>query len=377
MNAKPLRSIADLADAGFVAPDATPDLQRVAARYAVAVTPEMASMIDRDDPNDPIARQFVPDARELETQPEERGDPIGDHAFSPVKGLVHRHPDRVLLKPLHVCPVYCRFCFRREMVGPAGDGSLTEAELEAALDYIRAHPEISEVILTGGDPLMLSVRRIVALGRALADIAHLKILRWHTRVPLVDPGRVTQALVSALRAPRVATWVAIHANHPREFTEAGVAALARLADAGIPLVSQTVLLRGVNDDAATLEALMRAFVENRVKPYYLHHADLAPGTAHFRTTIAEGQALMRRLRQRLSGLAMPTYVLDIPGGAGKVPVGPAYMGEGDGCDGEAVVTDLAGRGHAYPPVADPASRGGDDASAASGRSRKKVVPRPA
>ncbi len=346
---KTLRSISDLADAGFVAPDTAPDLESVAARYAVAITPEMAALIDPDDPDDPIARQFVPDARELETRPEERADPIGDHAFSPVKGLVHRHPDRVLLKPLHVCPVYCRFCFRREMVGPAGDGSLSEVEFEAAFDYIRAHPEIREVILTGGDPLMLSARRVTALGRALADIGHVKILRWHTRVPLVDPARMTPALVAALRAPRVATWVAIHANPPREFTEEGRDALARLADAGIPLVSQTVLLRGVNDDAATLEALMRAFVENRVKPYYLHHADLAPGTGHFRTTIAEGQALMRRLRQRLSGLAMPTYVLDIPGGAGKVPVGPAYMGEGEGCDGEAAVTDLAGRAHAYPP----------------------------
>jgi lysine 2,3-aminomutase len=373
---KTLRSISKLAEAGFVGPDEAPDLKRVAARYAVAVTPEMAALIDKDDPDDPIALQFVADARELETRPEERADPIGDHKFAPVKGLVHRHPDRVLLKPLHVCPVYCRFCFRREMVGPAGEGSLSEAELDAAFAYIRAHPEIREVIFTGGDPLMLSARRIAALGQVLADIAHVKIVRWHTRVPLVDPARVTPALAAALRAPRVATWIAIHANHPREFTAEGIAALARLADAGLPLVSQTVLLRGVNDDAATLEALMRAFVENRVKPYYLHHADLAPGTAHFRTTIAEGQTLMRRLRQRLSGLAMPIYVLDIPGGAGKVPVGPAYMGEGDGCDGEAVVTDLAGRAHAYPPATADSAGEAAATSVTSGRSRKKVVPRP-
>jgi lysine 2,3-aminomutase len=264
------------------------------------------------------------------------------------------------------------------MIGPAGEGSLTDAEMEAAFAYIRAHPEIWEAILTGGDPLMLSARRIAAIGRALAEISHVKVVRWHTRVPLVDPRRVTPALVTALRAPRMAAWVAIHANHPREFTQAGCAALARLADAGIPLVSQTVLLRGVNDDAVTLEALMRAFVENRVKPYYLHHADLAPGTARFRTTIAAGQALMRRLRQRLSGLAMPTYVLDIPGGAGKVPVGPVYIGEGDGCDGEMVVTDLAGRAHTYPPAAaaEGVSGASARASAASGKSRKKVVPRP-
>jgi lysine 2,3-aminomutase len=378
MGKKPLRTVAELAEAGIVAPESVPALERVAARYAVALTPAMAELIDAADPTDPIARQFVPDARELETRPEERTDPIGDRAFSPVKGVVHRHPDRVLLKPLHVCPVYCRFCFRREMIGPAGEGSPTEAEFDAAIAYIRAHAEIREVILTGGDPLMLSARRIAAVGRALAGVDHVRIVRWHTRVPLVDPARVTPEVVAALRAPRVATWIAVHANHPREFTEPGREALARLADAGIPLVSQTVLLRGVNDDAATLEALMRAFVENRVKPYYLHHADLAPGTAHFRTTVAEGQALMRRLRQRLSGLGMPTYVLDIPGGAGKVPVGPAYMGESKGCDGEAVVFDLAGRVHGYPPgaVAEEESQASPAASA-SGRSRKKDVPRPA
>jgi lysine 2,3-aminomutase len=346
-----LRSITDLTDANLIDASDAEELEAVAARYAVAITPEVAALIDRDDPADPIARQFVPDMRELETQPEERADPIGDHAFSPVEGVVHRHPDRVLLKALHVCPVYCRFCFRREMVGPDGDGTLTQAELDAALAYIRAHPEIWEVILTGGDPFMLSPRRIEALTIALGAIPHVKIVRWHTRVPLVDPGHVSDDLVAALRTGGVVPWVAIHANHPREFTDEGRAAVARLADAGIPLVSQTVLLRGVNDNAATLEALMRTFVENRIKPYYLHHADLAPGTAHFRTTIAEGQALMRRLRQRLSGIAMPTYVLDIPGGAGKVPVGPAYMGEAAGQDGEVFVSDASGRPHAYPPAA--------------------------
>jgi len=333
-----LRSATDLVDAGLVPADAEADAARVAARYAVAVTPAMAAMIDAKDPADPIARQFIPDVRELERAEEERSDPIGDQARSPVKGVVHRYPDRALLKIVGVCPVYCRFCFRREMVGPQAEANLTPKEIEAALDYLRAHPEIWEVVLTGGDPFVMSARRVAEVTEALGVIAHVRIVRWHTRVPVVAPERVTVDLVRALRGPGSATYVAVHANHPRELTAAAREALARLIDGGIPVVSQTVLLRGVNDDVATLEALMRAFVEARVKPYYLHHGDLAPGTAHFRTTLAEGQALVHALRQRLSGLAMPTYVLDIPGGHGKVPVGPAYL------DGDAV-SDPHGRRH--------------------------------
>jgi lysine 2,3-aminomutase len=265
---------------------------------------------------------------------------------SPVKGIVHRYPDRVLLKPLHVCPVYCRFCFRREKVGPGGE-ALSAAELAAALAYIRDHTEIWEVIVSGGDPLVASPRRLAALMRALGEIEHVKVVRFHTRVPVVAPERVTPDLVAALTVPGKATWLAIHANHPRELTNDARAALARLADAGIPLVSQTVLLAGVNDDPATLGSLMRAFVECRVKPYYLHHGDLAPGTGHFRTTIETGQALMRGLRGRVSGLCQPTYVLDIPGGHGKAPIGPTFL-ERDESAGWAV-EDFNGRRHAYPP----------------------------
>ncbi|QCK84843.1 lysine-2,3-aminomutase-like protein [Phreatobacter aquaticus] len=338
-----LRSPDDLIAAGLLAPDRLVEAQEVARRYAVAVTPVIAALIERTDPADPIQAQFVPDARELESRPEERADPIGDKAFMPVKGLVHRYPDRVLLKVVHVCPVYCRFCFRREMVGPDGDGSLSGPEIAEALAYVAARPEIFEVILTGGDPFMLSARRVRDLTQAIAAIGHVKVIRWHTRVPVVDPGRVTPEFARALRAPAgKAVYVAVHANHAREFSADATVALARLADAGIALVSQSVLLKGINDDAGTLADLMRAFLANRVKPYYLHHADLAPGTSHFRTTIAEGQALMRALRGRLSGLAQPTYVLDIPGGEGKVPVGPAYAGEGE-------VSDYRGGTHRYPP----------------------------
>jgi lysine 2,3-aminomutase len=240
--------------------------------------------------------------------------------------------------------VYCRFCFRREMVGP-GRGGLKPAALDKALAYVENHPEIWEVILTGGDPLVLSARRLKDVVTRLAAIGHVKVIRVHTRVPVAAPERVTAALVRALRTDR-ATFVVLHANHPRELTAQVRAACARLIDAGIPMLSQSVLLRGVNDDAETLGALMRALVECRIKPYYLHHADLAPGTAHLRTTIAEGQALMRALHGRYSGLCQPSYVLDIPGGHGKSPIGPSYLS----ADGT-VIEDFNGARHAYAAAA--------------------------
>ncbi|MCL4766266.1 MAG: lysine-2,3-aminomutase-like protein [Hyphomicrobiaceae bacterium] len=322
---KPVTTPAGLAAAGLIPPDELGRLEAVAARYAVSITPAMAELIDPADPADPIARQFVPDARELVTAPGESADPIGDTRHSPVPGLVHRYPDRVLLKVVGMCPVYCRFCFRREMVGPEQGAPLSEAEQSAALAYVRERPEVWEVILTGGDPFVLSPRRIAEITSALSAIPHVQVLRWHTRVPVVDPQRVSDELVAALRSTAQAVWVAVHANHPRELTPAARGACARLVDAGIPLVSQSVLLRGVNDDPDTLGALMRAFVACRIKPYYLHHGDLAPGTSHLRTTIAEGQQIVRRLRGRLSGLCQPTYVLDIPGGAGKVPIGHCHV----------------------------------------------------
>ena len=349
-----LKSATALARAGLVDAAALPALERVAARYAVSVTADMAELIDANDPGDPIARQFVPRAEEIETRAEERADPIGDDAHEAVPGIVHRYPDRVLLKPLHICPVYCRFCFRRERVGPAGQGSLGEAELAEAYGYIAAHPEIWEVVVTGGDPFALSPRRLAAIAEALGAIPHVRVLRFHTRVPVVEPARVDAALVAALKGFSGAVFVALHANHPREFTPAAQGAIARLVDAGIPMVSQSVLLRGVNDDAETLEALMRRFVENRIKPYYLHHGDLAPGTGHLRTELPEGQALMRALRGRLSGLAQPLYVLDIPGGHGKVPVGPGYL---DAAGASWRVTDPSGAVHAYPPKSDDEDRG--------------------
>ena len=342
MTSKTLRAVQDLAAAGLVAAGHAAALEGVAAQYAVALTPAMADLIDPGDPTDPIARQFVPSEAELEILPQESGDPIGDMVHSPVEGVVHRYPDRCLLKLNHACAVYCRFCFRREMVGPEGLRSLSSAALEAAVAYIAERPAIWEVIVTGGDPFILSPRRLREAMDRLAAIPHVKIVRFHTRVPAVAPQMITDALVAALKAPGKTTYVALHANHARELTPAAREACVRIVDAGLPMLGQTVLLKGVNDDPETLAALFRAMVETRIKPYYLHHPDLAPGTGHLRVSIEDGQALMRAIRGTVSGLCQPTYILDIPGGHGKVPVGPDYLADG-------LVEDPAGRRHAYPP----------------------------
>ena len=342
-SARTLRDVAALVAAGLVAPDLAPALRAVAATHRVAVPPALVGLIDRADPFDPIARQVVPSVEELALSPEELADPIGDQAFSPLKGLVHRYGDRVLLAPVLVCPVYCRFCFRRQRVG---EGSLSADEIAAALAYVAARPEVREVILTGGDPLMLGPGRLRALVDAIAAIGHVEVIRVHTRLPIADPARLGAVMVRALRPrPAKAVWVALHVNHPREVSPAVATGLARLADAGIPLLAQTVLLKGVNDDPAVLETLFRALVRHRVKPYYLHHPDRARGTGHFRLTLAEGRNIVAQLRRRLTGIALPTYVLDIPGGAGKVPVGPDYWNPADG-----TVGDREGNRHPYEPV---------------------------
>jgi lysine 2,3-aminomutase len=340
----PLRSVPALAAAGLVAAQDARALEEVAARYAVAVTQEMAALIDGTPDGQAMARQFIPDARELRSLPAELADPIGDGAHSPVEGVVHRYADRCLLKVIHSCPVYCRFCFRREMVGPGGK-TLAGKALDEALAYIAATPAIREVILTGGDPFMLSARRAGGITARLAAISHVARLRWHTRVPMVDPSRVTPAFARALVAEGAATSVAIHANHPREFTPAARAALALLRDTGVTLLSQSVLLKGVNADAATLAGLLEAFQKAGVAPYYLHHPDLAPGTGHFRLPIDDGLTLMADLRRLRPGEAMPAYVLDIPGGHGKARL------ESEACEavgeGRWRVRDRLGLWHDY------------------------------
>lgn len=319
-------------------------LKQVAAQFAVAVTPHLQSLIDPADAKDPIARQFLPDAAELDVREHEREDPIGDDAHSPVPGIVHRYPDRVLLKLVNVCPVYCRFCFRREMVGPGSKG-LSADQLDAAIDYIAQHPAIWEVILTGGDPLIVSPRRLKAVIAKLNAIPHLGVIRVHSRVPVVDPARISDAMIDALKSSGKAVWLLLHANHAREFVPEATAAIRRLVEAGVPMLGQSVLLKGVNDSPAALTDLFRAMVAHRIKPHYLHHGDLAKGTSHFRLSLEEGQMLMRRLRGHTSGLLQPTYILDIPGGHGKVPVGPGYAEPNE--DGSWAVTDPWGCSHRY------------------------------
>lgn len=331
-----IRDAAGLVAAGLAPPTALAALEKVGRRYAVLIPDALRSLIH--DPDGPIGRQFIPHPDELLTLPYESPDPIGDDRLSPVPGIVHRYADRALLKPLLICPTYCRFCFRREHVGPGG-GLLTDAELEAAYAWLRAHPAIREVILTGGDPLMLSPRRLGAILAALNTIPHLELLRIHTRVPTADPARVTPELAASL-ASTVPLWMVVHVNHADEITPGARAALDRIRAQGVPLLSQSVLLRGVNDSADTLETLFRELLRARVKPYYLHQLDPAPGTARFAVPLAEGQALLRALRGRLTGLAWPTYVVDIPGGHGKVPVGPGYLADG-------IVHDPGGLPHPY------------------------------
>ncbi len=339
-----LRSLDDLEGEGLIESANDPRLEEVGRRFAIRLTPAMADVIDPQNPADPVARQFIPDVRELEKHPADISDPIGDRSHSPVTGIVHRYPDRLLLTPIHVCPVYCRFCFRRETVGKPEQALLSDSDLETALDYIRDHPEVWEVILSGGDPLLLSPRRIQKLVSALNDIEHVGVIRIHTRVPVVDPDRISRRMIDALRSNK-AVYVVLHTNHTRELTSAAREACAQLVDAGIPMLSQTVLLKGVNDDPAMLEQLLRTLVANRIKPYYLHHADRAPGTAHFRTSIDEGREIVRSLRGRVSGLCQPTYVLDIPGGAGKVPLDSGWVAPGENARHR--ITDYQGKEHDY------------------------------
>ncbi len=335
MNA-PIRSTDALIAAGLAAPEDLAALDRVAARYAMLIPPAFGALIG--DADDPIGRQTIPHRSETTIAPHELADPVGDDAHAPVPGIVHRYADRALLKPLLICPVYCRFCFRREHVGPDG-GLLDDAALDRALGWLAANPAITEVILTGGDPLLLSPRRMARIVSALDAMPHVTTIRLHTRVPTADPDRITAALADALDTGK-AMWVVLHANHASELTAAACAAVRRLQARAIPVLGQSVLLRGVNDSAAALEALFRAMVQARIKPYYLHQLDPAPGTARFHVPIDEGRALLAALRGRVTGLAWPTYVLDIPGGHGKVPIGPDYLDPAHG-----LVRDPRGRSH--------------------------------
>ncbi len=337
-----LKNLDELQAAGLVSADGASDLIDVVENFNTRITPHVQSLVAVRDMSDPIYAQYVPSILELVETPGEMDDPIGDTVHEKVKGITHRYPDRVLLKPTHTCHVYCRFCFRREKVGQA-DEALKSSELRAALDYIRSHPEIWEVILSGGDPLVLSDRRLAALLADISMIQHVQVIRIHTCSPVADPARIKDGLVAALKV-RPAVYMVVHVNHVREISDEVRLGFAKLVDAGIPLLSQSVLLKDVNNSVESLSALFKTLVALRVKPYYLHHLDKAKGTEHFRCSIAEGQKLMSGLRGQLSGLCLPTYMLDIPGGYGKVPIGPSYL-QGDG--GTYQIMDFRNEVHDY------------------------------
>ncbi len=318
-------------------------VERVSQRYAVAITPHVMGTINGPARTDAVARQYVPQMQELQILPEETPDPIGDEAHTPVRGIVHRYPDRLLLKLANVCAVYCRYCFRREKVGP-GAQVLNPAERQEALDYIRNNENIWEVILSGGDPLVLAPRQLKETLDELCAIPHVQVIRLHTRIPAADPARITDDLCAVLNREK-AVYVAIHINHAQEITPEVEGAFKRLHKAGCVLLSQSVLLKGVNDNADALEELFRKLTALRVKPYYLHHPDLAPGTGHFRVSLQKGRSIMQQLLCRLSGIARPHYMIDIPGGHGKIPVNADYVTELE--DGGAMLEDCRGRKHVY------------------------------
>ncbi len=339
-----LNSLPALKAAGLIRTEASPALSRVVANTALAITPQMAALIQAEQGEGPVSKQFLPTINELNTTADERHDPTGDLPHSPVPGLIHRHADRVLLKVTSMCAVYCRFCFRKDMIGPAASQTRQDT-LDKAIAYISDHKEIREVILSGGDPLMLSADRLAGILTALARLDHLIMIRIHTRIPIVDSKRITDKLIHSLKTTRP-VYVVLHCNHARELTPAAIKACSQFIDHGIPLLSQSVLLRGVNDDVATLTALFYRLAAARIKPYYLHHPDRARGTGHFRVSIKKGQQLMAELRKNISGLCLPTYVLEIPGGYGKIPIGPDYVTTHRD-NTHYLLKDYAGKQHVY------------------------------
>lgn len=334
----------DLLRLGLIKPEQTDVIEEVSKEFSIALSPHVLKLLQLNNNSDQIAKQYVPSVEELNIYLDELTDPVGDASFTKVKGIVHRYPDRLLLKAVHVCPVYCRFCFRRESIGRKGE-ALSQLDLQAAFEYIRQQVSVWEVILSGGDPLILSDKKLDYIISSLNDIPHVEVIRVHTKFPIAEPSRITKELIDILKK-RTAIYIIVHCNHPLELTEEASKACSMFIDKGIPVLSQTVLLKGINDDPKTLEMLMRTFVKNRIKPYYVHHLDLARGTKHFRTSIREGQNLMRSLRGKLSGLCQPTYVLDIPGGYGKVPIGHNYIQSTDK-DGKYKVEDYKGNYHFY------------------------------
>ena len=315
-------------------------------KLALGITPHFFGLIDRNDPDCPIRRQVVPRIEEATTAADEMLDPCGEDSSMPVPGLVHRYPDRVLLLVTDRCASYCRYCTRSRVVSGAGEQELT-VDLEGAFSYLEKHSEVRDVLLSGGDPLLLSDAKLNAILSRLRKIPSIEFIRIGTRIPIFLPQRITPELVAMLRTHHP-LWMSVHTNHPKELTQEVREALGRLADAGIPLGNQSVLLKGVNDRAEILKELFHKLLLCRVRPYYLYQCDLITGSAHLRTTIREGQDIMEQLRGYTTGYAVPTYVVDGPGGGGKIPVGPNYIV--GMADDRVILKNYRGDVYEYPEI---------------------------
>jgi lysine 2,3-aminomutase len=296
---------------------------RAQHRFRLDLTPYFASLIDRQDPSCPLRRQVIPTARELKGFEAAMVDSLSEEAHSPVPGLVHRYPDRVLMLVTTQCASYCRYCTRSRIVGDP-QAQFDSGDYDAQIEYVANAPQVRDVLISGGDPLMLPLRRLEELLRRLRAISHVEVLRIGTRVPVFVPQRVDEALTDMLRRYHP-LWVNIHVNHAREITPEVGGACAQLADAGIPLGCQSVLLAGINDCPNVMKELVHELLRIRVRPYYLYQCDLVPGAGHFRTPVAKGIEIIEALRGHTSGFAVPTFVVDAPGGGGKIPVGPQYL----------------------------------------------------
>ncbi len=317
-----LQSMEDLAQIIHLTPEESAVFSN-SERFPVAITPYFASLMDPDDPDCPIRRQVVPTQEELVPETADMADSLNEDAHSPVPGLVHRYPDRVLMLVTMQCASYCRFCTRSRIVGDPHNQP-GRADYEQQLAYIEATPQIRDVLLSGGDALMLPTRVLESLLTRLRAIPHVEVIRIGTRAPIFLPQRITEELVTMLRRFHP-LWMNVHINHPKELTPEAEAALGRLADAGIPLGSQTVLLAGINDCPNLMLQLVHRIVRNRVRPYYLYQCDLVRGAGHFRTPVSKGLEIMESLRGHTSGFAVPTFTIDAPEGGGKVPVLPNYL----------------------------------------------------
>jgi lysine 2,3-aminomutase len=339
-----IRTLAQLERMLVLSDDERQALLAGGSMLPVGITPYYMSLLDRDDPLHPLRRTVVPVTGEFVRTPGEADDPLGEDAHSPIPGLVHRYPDRVLLLALDFCSTYCRYCTRSRVVGH-GEILPNESRLEAALDYIRGTPSIRDVLISGGDPLALSEDRLDWLLGRLRRIGHVEFVRLGTKMPAVLPQRITPALCRMLRRHRP-LWMSVHFLHPEECTPESAQACARLADAGIPLGSQTVLLRGVNDDVPTMRELVHRLLLMRVRPYYLYQCDPISGSSHFRTPVSKGLEIIQGLRGHTTGYAVPTYVIDAPGGGGKIPLQPDYV---VGRDGDfLVLRNFEGQLYRYP-----------------------------